>query len=62
MYPNLVPRYGIQKRGNPFVEKIQQKWEIRDDSTSQCFDIMLLKDRKYLSNIVIMPKLTQRIG
>jgi len=47
---HLVPGHGIEERRDAFVEKAQEEWKIRDDSTSQCFDVMLLKDRKYLSN------------
>ena len=58
-YLNLVPRHGIQKRRDPFVKETEKEREIRDNSASQCFDVVLLKDRKHLSNTVRYIK-TQR--
>lgn len=49
-YPNLVPGYGIQKRHDPLVKKVEKERKVRDYSASQRFDVVLLKDRKHLSN------------
>lgn len=42
---DLVASYGIQERGDPFVEKAEKERKIRDDSASQSFHVMLLQDR-----------------
>lgn len=50
MRPNLVSGYGIQERGDPFVEKAKKERKIRNNSASQRFDVVLLEDRQHLSN------------